>query len=93
MRPNPRIGNWPTWRIFWSDEYVNLAACIWVMDAGKVERRIGRWQGRNPAVSRLLEAMVLEDEKQRAIGLQLSCSMEKGVKKRSEQAVQKRCKM
>ena len=71
MRPNPRIGNWPSWRIFWSDEYVNLAACIWVMDAGKVERRIGRWQGRNPAVSRLLEAMVLEDEKQRAIGLQL----------------------
>ena len=62
-------------------------------DAGKVERRIGSWQGRNPAASRLLDVMVLKDEKQRAIGLQLSCPMEKGVKKRSEQAVQKRCKM
>ena len=49
-------------------------------DTGKIERRIGRWQGRNPAASRLLDVMVLKDEKQRAIGLQLSCPIEKGVK-------------
>jgi transposase len=49
-------------------------------DAGKIERRIGRWQGCNPAASRLLDVMVLKDEKQRAIGLQLSCPIEKGVK-------------
>ena len=49
-------------------------------DAGKIEHRIGRWQGRNPAASRLLDVVLLKDEKQRAIGLQLSCPMEKGVK-------------
>jgi hypothetical protein len=49
-------------------------------DTGKVERRIGLWQGRNPAASRLLDVMVLKVEKQRAIGLQLSCPIEKGVK-------------
>ena len=48
-------------------------------DAGKVERRIGLWQGHNPAASWLLGVMVLKDEKQRAIGLQLSCPIEKGV--------------
>ena len=32
--------------------------------AGKVEHRIGCWQGRNPAAYRLLDVMVLKDEKQ-----------------------------
>ncbi len=49
-------------------------------DSGKVERRICRWQGSNPAASRLLDVMVLKDEKQRAIELRLSCPMENGVK-------------
>jgi len=49
-------------------------------DLGKIERRIGRWQGRNPAAARLLDVVVLKDEKQRALGLQLSCPLEKGTK-------------
>ncbi len=49
-------------------------------DLGKIERRIGRWQGRNPAAARLLDVVVLKDEKQRAVGLQLSCPLEKGTK-------------
>jgi transposase len=47
-------------------------------DLEKIGRRIGRWQGRNPAAARLLEVVVLKDEKQRAIGLCLSCPVEKG---------------
>jgi hypothetical protein len=50
-------------------------------DIGKIERRIGRWQGRNPAAARLLDVVVLKDEKQRAVGLQLSCPLEKGTKR------------
>ncbi|NBV33048.1 MAG: IS1634 family transposase [Proteobacteria bacterium] len=49
-------------------------------DLGKIERRIGRWQGRNPAAARLLDVVVLKDEKQRALGLRLSCPLEKGTK-------------
>jgi len=41
---------------------------------------IGCWQGRNPAAARLLDLVVLKDEKQRAAGLQLSCPLEKGTK-------------
>jgi transposase len=50
------------------------------MDVGKIERRIGRWQGRNPAAARLLDVVVIKDENQRATGLQLSCPVEKGAK-------------
>ena len=49
-------------------------------DLGKIERRIGRWQGRNPAAARLLDVVVVKDENQRATGLQLSCPLEKGSK-------------
>ena len=49
-------------------------------DVGKIERRIGRWQGRNPAAERLLDVVVLKDGNQRATGLQLSCPVEKGAK-------------
>ncbi len=31
-------------------------------DAGKVERRNGRWQGHNPADSRLLNVLVLKND-------------------------------
>ena len=49
-------------------------------DVGKIERRIGRWQGRNPAAARLLDVVVVKDGNQRATGLQLSCPVEKGAK-------------
>jgi transposase len=49
-------------------------------DVGKIERRIGRWQGRNPAAARLLDVVVVKDAHQRATGLQLSCPVEKGAK-------------
>ena len=49
-------------------------------DVGKIERRIGRWQGLNPAAARLLDVVVVKDENQRATGLQLSCPVEKGAK-------------
>jgi len=49
-------------------------------DIGKIERRIGRWQGRNPAAARILDVVVLKDKKTRALGLQLSCPLEKGTK-------------
>jgi len=49
-------------------------------DLGKIERRIGRWQGRNPAAARLVEVVVLQNENRRASGLQLSCPLEKGSK-------------
>ena len=49
-------------------------------DVGTIERRIGRWQGRNPAAARLLDVVVVKDENQRATGLQLSCPVEKGAK-------------
>jgi transposase len=47
-------------------------------DLEKLGRRIGRWLGRYPAAARLLEVVVLKDGAGRAIGLQLSCPLEKG---------------
>ena len=41
-------------------------------DAQKVERRIGRWLGRNPAAERLFEVEVAKDADGRACGLQVS---------------------
>jgi transposase len=41
-------------------------------DAGKVERRIGRWLGRFPAAERLIEVVVERDEQQRACGLKIT---------------------
>ena len=41
-------------------------------DAGKIERRIGRWLGRFPAAERLLEVRVERDELGRACGLNIS---------------------
>ncbi|MEX1045638.1 MAG: IS1634 family transposase [Chthoniobacterales bacterium] len=42
-------------------------------DLGKIERRIGRWQGKYPAASRLLEVKLRQDGEGRACGLQLCC--------------------
>lgn len=41
-------------------------------DAGKIERRIGRWLGRFPAAERLIEVTVERDEQQRACGLKIT---------------------
>jgi len=41
-------------------------------DAGKVERRIGRWLGRFPAAERLIEVTVQRDDQQRACGLKIT---------------------
>lgn len=41
-------------------------------DAGKVERRIGRWLGRFPAAERLIEVIVERDDQQRACGLEIT---------------------
>jgi transposase len=43
-----------------------------VQDAGKIERRIGRWLGRFPAAERLIEVTVERDGQQRACGLKIS---------------------
>jgi Transposase DDE domain len=40
-------------------------------DAGKIERRIGRWLGRFPAAERLLEVTVQRDDQGRACGLDI----------------------
>lgn len=45
---------------------------------GGIERRIGRWLGRYPAAARLLEVEVLKDAEGCAVGLQVSCPLEKG---------------
>jgi transposase len=42
-------------------------------DLGKIERRIGRWQGKYPAAARLLEVALRQDGEGRVCGLQLSC--------------------
>lgn len=42
-------------------------------DLGKIERRIGRWQGKYPAAARLLEVALRQDREGRVCGLQLSC--------------------
>jgi transposase len=41
-------------------------------DAGKIERRIGRWLGRFPAAERLIEVTVQRDAQQRACGLKVT---------------------
>jgi transposase len=41
-------------------------------DAGKIERRIGRWLGRFPAAERLLDVRVERDETGRARGLKIT---------------------
>jgi transposase len=41
-------------------------------DAGKVERRIGRWLGRFPAAERLIDVTVERDEQQWACGLKIT---------------------
>ena len=41
-------------------------------DAGKIERRIGRWLGRFPAAERLLEVQVERNEAGQACGLQIT---------------------
>lgn len=40
-------------------------------DAGKVERRIGRWLGRFPSAEKLIEVVVQKDGEGRACGLQI----------------------
>lgn len=42
-------------------------------DLGKIERRIGRWQGKYPAAARLLQVALRKDPRGRLCGLQLSC--------------------
>jgi transposase len=42
------------------------------VNALKVERRIGRWLGRNPAADRVFEVDVLRDDAKRACGLQIT---------------------
>ena len=43
-----------------------------VKDAGKVERRIGRWLGRFPAAERLIDVTVQRDSQQRACALKIT---------------------
>lgn len=43
-----------------------------VRDAGKIERRIGRWLGRFPSAERLIEVIEERDEQQRACGLKIT---------------------
>jgi transposase len=44
-------------------------------DAGKAERRIGRWQGKYPAAAKWIEAELIGDAEQRACGLRLFCPL------------------
>lgn len=44
-------------------------------DAGKAERRIGRWQGKYPAAAKWIEAELVRDEQGRACGLRLFCPL------------------
>lgn len=48
------------------------------LDTGKVERRIGRWQGRNPAAAKLLTVDLERDEQGRACALRLFCPLRQG---------------
>jgi len=47
-------------------------------DFGKVERRIGRWQGKCPSASRLLTVELIKDKKGRACALQMFCALRDG---------------
>lgn len=42
-----------------------------VKDAGKIERRVGRWLGRFPAAERLIEVTVQRDDQGQACGLKI----------------------
>lgn len=42
-------------------------------DLGKIERRIGRWQGKYPAAARLLQVALRKDTRGCVCGLQLTC--------------------
>ncbi len=45
------------------------------MDHGKVERRIGRWQGKYASAARLLRMQVIKDNAGKAAGLRLFCPL------------------
>jgi hypothetical protein len=45
------------------------------LDAGKIERRIGRWLGKYPAAATWLEAELIRDGEDRAWGLRLFCPL------------------
>ena len=47
-------------------------------DLETLGRRIGCWLGRYPAAARLLEIIVIKDAAARAVGLQVTCPLEKG---------------
>lgn len=47
-------------------------------EPGKIERRIGRWQGKYPAAAKLLEVLVVKDKDGRARCLQISCPVSNG---------------
>jgi transposase len=47
-------------------------------DAQPIERRIGRWLGRNPVAEHLFEVRVLKDARQQACGLSLACRLDRG---------------
>jgi transposase len=47
-------------------------------DLHKLERRIGRWQGKYPSAARLLEIELIKDSQGRACGLQLTCPVRQG---------------
>jgi len=48
------------------------------MDFGKVERRIGRWQGKCPSAARLLSVELIKDPEGRACGMRLFCPLRDG---------------
>jgi transposase len=45
------------------------------LDAGKIERRIGRWLGKYPAAAKWIEAELIRDGENRACGLRLFCPL------------------
>jgi transposase len=47
-------------------------------DLEKLGRRIGRWQGKYPAATRLLHVEVIKDSEGRACRLQISCPLSEG---------------
>ncbi len=62
-------------------EMMKIDACLrWraQSDLGKIERRIGRWQGRYLAAARLLQIELIKDRKGRACSLRLSCRLREG---------------
>ncbi len=46
-----------------------------IHDIEKVGRRIGRWQGKYPAASKLVEAELVYDDKGRACALRVFCPL------------------